>query len=86
MIYGLLPEVFNKLRDKEQSVALVVSPLIALMDDQVASFTAKGTAAVHYCETIGKEAKAALRQGKYKLISISPETLFTSLKLRRNAC
>ena len=38
LIYGLLPGNFDRIRNRGHSVALVVSPLIALITDQIASF------------------------------------------------
>lgn len=86
LIYGLLPGIFNRLRGRDKSVVLVVSPLTALMNDQVASFTAKGIAAVHVCERLSKQDKAAVQQGEYRIIFISPETLFASLEWRNLLC
>ena len=41
--YGCLPIVFDILRGlDEKSIALIITPLISLMTDQVSSFTSKG--------------------------------------------
>ena len=41
--YGCLPIVFDKLRGlDEKTIALIITPLISLMTDQVSSFTSKG--------------------------------------------
>ena len=41
--YGCLPIVCDKLRGlDEKSIALIITPLISLMTDQVSSFTSKG--------------------------------------------
>jgi ATP-dependent DNA helicase RecQ len=59
--------------------ALVVSPLLALMKDQVDGLVAKGVAAArldstldadHYAETLSR-----LKEGKLKLLYVSPEKL-----------
>ena len=47
LCYTLLPPVFDLLRGvKEKSIVLVVSPLLALMKNQVASISEKGLSAV----------------------------------------
>ena len=46
LFYTLLPSVFDQLRKVERkSIALVVSPLVALMQDQVTAITAMGISA-----------------------------------------
>ena len=44
--YAVLPGLFDLLKKKSGSVALVVSPLVALIKDQVAIFKKKGLNAV----------------------------------------
>lgn len=60
-------------------LTVVVSPLIALMKDQVDQLQAAGVAATYLNSTLGvKEAKArlaGLHQGKYKLLYAAPERL-----------
>ena len=47
LCYILFPSVFDQLRKVERkSIALVVSPLVALMQDQVAAITAIGISAI----------------------------------------
>lgn len=61
-------------------VGLVVSPLIALMQDQVAALRAAGVAAARLDSTIDREARhhwlSAAREGQLDLLYISPEGLF----------
>ena len=47
LCYCLLPAVFNELRKVRNSVVVIVSPLIALMKDQVRAMTARNVAAVY---------------------------------------
>ena len=48
LCYAVLPKVFNLLRGvANKSIVIVVSPLIALMNDQVATFSAKGICAAY---------------------------------------
>ena len=61
-------------------VGLVVSPLIALMADQVAALRAAGVAAARLDSTLDREARhhwlSAAREGKLDLLYVSPEGLF----------
>jgi len=60
-------------------LTVVVSPLIALMKDQVDQLQASGVAATFLNSTLGaKEARsrlAGLHQGEYKLLYVSPERI-----------
>ncbi len=61
-------------------VGLVVSPLIALMQDQVAALRAAGVAAARLDSTLDRDARRqwldAAREGQLDLLYISPEGLF----------
>jgi ATP-dependent DNA helicase RecQ len=69
-----------------EGIALVVSPLIALMKDQVDELTRKGipAAALHSLATPGERraAEAAMRDGKLRLLYVAPER-FASESFRR---
>lgn len=56
---------------------LVISPLIALMKDQLDALTAKGIAATVINSTVPKtemsKRLAAMKQGEYKLVYVAPE-------------
>jgi ATP-dependent DNA helicase RecQ len=60
-------------------VAVVVSPLIALMKDQVDTLVANGVAAAAYHsaldEAAKREATNGIRDGRFKLIYVAPERL-----------
>ena len=62
-----------------QGLALVVSPLIALMKDQVDTLTANGVAAACYNSAMSADQKAqvraGLREGRFKLLYVAPERL-----------
>ena len=62
-----------------EGTTLVVSPLIALMKDQVDALVASGVRAAFYNSSLGeKEARAtlaALRNGELDLLYVSPERL-----------
>ena len=61
-------------------VGVVVSPLIALMQDQVAALRAAGVAAARLDSTLDREARhhwlSAAREGQLDLLYVSPEGLF----------
>ena len=56
---------------------LVVSPLVALMKDQVDALTAKGIPATFVNSSIGEEERAqriqGIREGRFKLVYVAPE-------------
>ena len=60
-------------------LALVVSPLISLMKDQVDTLVGNGVPAGLYNSSLAADEKAAvvagLRQGRYRLLYVSPERL-----------
>jgi ATP-dependent DNA helicase RecQ len=62
-----------------QSLAVVVSPLISLMKDQVDTLVGNGVPAGLYNSSLTSDEKAAviagLRQGRYRLLYVSPERL-----------
>jgi ATP-dependent DNA helicase RecQ len=63
----------------DPGVALVVSPLIALMKDQVDGLVASGVPAARLDSTMSSDARQAtfngLREGRFKLLYVSPERL-----------
>lgn len=75
--YGCLPTVFKGLGRKE-AIAIVVSPLMALMKDQVQAFQSKGVSA----GMVSRESEEDILGGKLSLVFISPETLLTNAKFR----
>ena len=61
--------------DRQVSIS-VVSPLIALVKDQVETFTLKGLSCF-YANSSDQEAKHSVLAGECQLLYISPETLLT---------
>ena len=63
----------------QEGVCLVISPLIALMQDQVKDLQSKNISAIalggHLSEEAQAEVMAAAKRGKYKFIYCSPEKL-----------
>jgi ATP-dependent DNA helicase RecQ len=64
---------------KGDGVALVVSPLISLMKDQVDTLVENGVAAACYNSALAADEKASvaagIREGRYALVYVSPERL-----------
>ena len=67
----------------ELGVALVVSPLLSLMSDQVRTLQGRGVKATRLGSDLGKKAEpaaiAALWAGELKLLYLSPERLLRAL-------
>ncbi len=63
-------------------VTLVISPLIALMKDQVDALTARGIAATFINSSLNSEETSArltaIQTGQYKLVYIAPERFYNS--------
>ncbi|MBI5515143.1 MAG: ATP-dependent DNA helicase RecQ [Deltaproteobacteria bacterium] len=62
-----------------RGITLVISPLIALMEDQVRALEARGIAATFLASTLDSDARRArvrgLLQGRYRLVYVAPERL-----------
>src|SRR5262245_56721973 len=62
-----------------EGLALVVSPLIALMKDQVDTLVANGIGAACYNSAMSADhrgaVRAGLREGRYRLLYVAPERL-----------
>ncbi len=83
LCYILLPIVFDRLRKVDKkSIALVVSPLIALMQDQVSAATAMGVSAIHITDKHATKliVKQSVKNGEYQIVFISPEALVGGMK------
>src|SRR6478672_5104514 len=63
----------------QAGLAIVVSPLISLMKDQVDTLVGNGVPAGLYNSSLGSDEKSAvnagLRDGRYRLLYVSPERL-----------
>ena len=55
-----------------------MSPLIALMEDQVASYSAKGIKAAFIDSKSDMDKKASVSDGAYQLVLFSPEGLISN--------
>ena len=85
LCYCLLPKAFDLLRNSQdestQSLVVVISPLIALMKDQVRSMTARDISAVYAGEADG-DVEVGICSGKYQLVFMSPESLLNDDRWR----
>ena len=86
LCYALLPRLFDLKRhgsiDCHKSYVVVVSPLIALMKDQVSSFSEKGLTACCITHETTAEEKRKAREGQFQLLFFSPESLLISSRWR----
>lgn len=81
--FAVLPLVFDTLQGKKGSICLVVSPLTALMKDQVDAFQGRGLSAA-FCGSHQKDPETLdrIRAGCYQLVYITPEALVNSTVYR----
>lgn len=86
LCYTLLPRVFDNLRSVENSsIILVVSPLIALMEEQVMSVQSLGISAIYVSDVKSRD-RQQIQAGMFQVIFVSPEALFCSTVWRRMLC
>ena len=82
-----LPLVFDKIReDGKNSVVIVVSPLLALMTDQVNAMTKRGWRAGYVSGNTDSDSldmKRKVQQGAFQLVFFTPEALLSGLKWRQ---
>ena len=86
LCYTLIPRIFDMLRSEDKaSIAIIISPLISLMQDQATIFNQKGISSicVSHKDHATSESRRNIFKGKYQLVFISPEPLFGSLEWRR---
>ena len=79
LCYILLPKLFDALRGVcGQSIILRVSPLIALMKDQVGNITKMGIRATYISdkESISTVIRQEIERGEYQIVFVSLEALF----------
>ena len=58
--------------EPKRSIVIVVSPLLALMKDQVATYSAKGLSVGSVTHETTPEELGRVREGKYQLLFFSP--------------
>ena len=77
LCYCLLPKAFDFLWQRiesTKSILVVVSPLIALMQDQVRAMKERG-ATVVYAGMVEDELERSICSGDFQLVFLSPESL-----------
>ena len=85
LCYCLLPKAFDFLWQRiesTQSILVVVSPLIALMQDQVRAMRERG-ATVVYAGVVEDELERSICSGDFQLVFLSPESLINGWSLAR---
>lgn len=83
LCYGSLPGAFDLLRGTERrSIAIVISPLVALMKDQVAAFQSKGLSSAFISSDSPREMQLGVLSGDYQLVFFSPESILSNKKWR----
>ena len=83
-IYQALPYCAESLEGSSRAMVLVISPLIALMRDQVSSLRAKGVRACYlgsHCSA--EEDDMIVYSGAYSHVFTSPETVLQMQKWRK---
>ena len=83
LCYILLPRIFDLLRVENKCIVIVVSPLIALMKNQVASITKIGLSATYVSDRdtkLASTSEQSVMKGNVSIVFISPEALFISTK------
>ena len=77
LCYCILPKAFDILRSTMKSIAIIVSPLVSLMKDQVRNMRERDVAAVYVGDCCVKD-EADVCAGEYQLVYLSPEALLTN--------
>ena len=82
LCYGLLPLIFDLKRfgnlERGQSIVIVISPLIALMKDQVQNFSEKGLRAGCVTKESSSDEKKIAKEGGFQLVFFSPEAIVST--------
>ena len=81
LCYTILPAVYDALQNTKSSIVVVVSPLIALMKDQVHATKERGMRTV-FVGDCDEEETANVCAGSYQLVYLSPKVLLTNEILR----
>ena len=84
LVYQSLPIVFDVLNGNSRgtSILLVISPLIALMEDQMKKLTDLGIPAISLAGTDDPELIQQVMNGNYLLVYCSPEFVLSTMSGR----
>ena len=74
LCYCLLPRVFDILLERTGSIVVVISPLIALMQDKVRAMTERNITAV-YAGSTDENLEWVICSGAFQLVFCSPEAI-----------
>ena len=79
LVCNVIPRVMDELRrplePNARSIVLVVSPLIALMEDQVGRLTGLGLSGARWHPGLTDANRIHFEQGDYEIVFVSPESL-----------
>ena len=82
LCYAALPAAFDSLRRSPSQSIVVVSPLIALMKDQVATLSGRGLSVGCVTSESSVAEKDKVSNGQYQLVLFSPEALLSVRRWR----
>ena len=89
LCFAALPVVFDECRasrvQQGRSIVITVSPLSALMQDQVSTFQNRGLKCAHLGQD-SSASKAAVVAGDYQLVYLSPENRLQDTEIRDMLC
>ena len=85
LCYGALSPAFDKLHCTQESITIVISPLVAIMKDQCSMFNSKGLKTAYVSSDPGSTEvmKQGVKEGRYQLVFFSPEMLIDQSVWRR---
>lgn len=85
LCFACLPLIFDRVReDGLSSIIIIITPLIAIMKDQVRAFTKKGLTVGCVCgEDDDQTMKADVAVGKFQLVYFTPEVLLLNSRWRK---
>ncbi|XP_056009722.1 bifunctional 3'-5' exonuclease/ATP-dependent helicase WRN-like [Ostrea edulis] len=76
IVYSLIPTLVDEFKDVSCTVVIVISPLVALMEDQVVNIEESGIRCVYAGNAQTQETLKELESGTVPIIMMSPESLF----------
>ena len=71
-------QTFDALRNEPGSIAIVVSPLVALMKDQAEAMKKRGISAVYVGDSRGHDITTKISSGTFQVVYLSLESLLTN--------
>lgn len=80
LIYQISPFIVKELNICDNPIIIVVSPLVTLMQDQVAQLIEQGISAISLSEAVLNDDK--LKSGCYTFVYSSPESLLNNEQIR----